>query len=76
MNAMFKISGFCCFILAAGFGFLLYHYVAQGAGIQLFGPSLSSGSVLMGLVHVIGFLAGAGVCVAIGLSLLAHRREK
>jgi uncharacterized membrane protein YhaH (DUF805 family) len=71
-RAMFLIAGACWLLFAAGFGFILLHYIEQGAGLQFFGWMFSSGSVLVGLVHVVGFVIAALLCFAIGASLLVR----
>lgn len=66
------MGGLCWFLFALGFGFVLTRYVAQGAGLQFFGPTMSSGSVLIGFIHVMGFAMASFVCFAIGVGLLMH----
>jgi hypothetical protein len=57
--------------VSLGFAFFLYQYVVGGAGLQAY-PLFSSGSVLVGLVHVIGLGAATLICFAIGSGLCAH----
>ena len=71
-RVMFILAGVCWFLFAAGFGFFLIQYVRNGAGLQIAGPLFSSGSVLMGVVHVIGFSLASWVSFAIGVRLCAH----
>ena len=71
-RAMFLIAGACWVLFAFCFGFILLQYIGQGAGLQFFGWMFSSGSVLIGLLHVVGFLIAAFLCVAIGAGLLAR----
>jgi len=71
-RAMFLIGGLCWFLFALGFGCFLVQYVAQGAGLQFFGLGFSSGSVLTGLVHLVGMVMASGLCFAIGVGLCAH----
>jgi hypothetical protein len=66
------VVGLCAFVCALGFGLLLVQYIGEGAGLQVFGLGVSSGSVLIGLVHVIGFAAGAFGCFALGAALCAR----
>jgi hypothetical protein len=68
----FMIGGLLWFLFSLGFGFLLVLYVAQGAGLQFFGPPVSSGSVLIGLVHLTGFVTASVLCFVIGAGLCAH----
>jgi hypothetical protein len=69
---MFLIAGACWLLLALGFGIVLLEYIGQGAGLQSFGWMFSSGSVLIGLVHVVGFLFAGFLCFAIGAGLVAR----
>lgn len=57
-----------------GFGFLilLYQYLVQGAGLPFWIPVVSSGSVLIGLVHFVGLSAASVLCFAVGGGLWAH----
>ncbi len=71
-RATFLIGGLCWFLFALGFGFFLVQYVCQGAGLQFFGPAVSSGTVLMGLVHVVGLVTASFLCFAIGAGLSAR----
>jgi hypothetical protein len=71
-RAMFIIAGACWFLFALGFAIVLLQYIGQGAGLQFFGGMFSSGSVLLGLVHVVGFLITAFLCFAIGAVLLTR----
>jgi hypothetical protein len=40
--------------------------------LQFFGPPVSSGSILLGLVHVVGFATAVVLCFAIGAGLCAR----
>lgn len=66
------IGGACWFLFALGFGVLLVQYVAGGAGLQFFGPPVSSGSIFVGLVHVTGLCVAVVLCFAIGAGLCAR----
>jgi len=44
----------CWALIGLGFGLFLIEYLFQGAGIHIFGISISSVSVLLGVVHVSG----------------------
>lgn len=59
-----------CF--AFGFGAFLVRYIGGGAGLQFFGGPVSSGSVLLGLVHLAGFSTAILLCFAIGVGLCAR----
>ena len=69
---MFLIAGSCWLLFAFGFVFILLQYIEQGAGLQFFGWMFSSGSVLIGLVHLVGFVIAAFLCFAIGAALLCR----
>ena len=71
-RAMFIVAGACWFLFALGFGIVLLQYIGEGAGLQFFGWMFSSGSVLVGLVHVVGFVIAACLCFVIGAALLAR----
>ena len=65
------VGGIFWFLFSLGFGLVLIDYVARGAGLQFFGP-LSSSSVLVGLVHLTGFVTAIIICFAIGAGLCAR----
>lgn len=69
---LYVVGGMLWFLFALGFGLILVAYVTGGAGLQIFGGLISSGSVLLGLVHVTGFVAAIVICFAIGAGLCAH----
>ena len=71
-RAMFLIAGACWFLFALGFGFILLQYIGQGAGLQFFGWMFSSGSVLIGLMHVVGLVIASFSCFAIGAWFFAR----
>src|SRR5213592_2783444 len=71
-RAMFLIAGVCWVLFALSFGIVLLKYIGQGAGLQFFGWMFSSGSVLIGLVHAVGFGIAAFLCFAVGAVLLAR----
>jgi hypothetical protein len=74
-RALFIFCGFCWLGFAAGTGIIAWPYLADGAGGNLgvlsliLGP-VSSVSVLLGLVHLVGFIALILVFFAVGLNLL------
>jgi len=69
---MFLIGGVCWFLFALGFAVFLFLYLAQGAGLQFLGPTVSSGSVALGLIHVVGLAVAVILCFSIGAALCAH----
>jgi hypothetical protein len=67
--------GGCCWIgFAAISGLFLYAYLTGGAGLQVLGFyfGISSGTILIGLVHFVGFSFIAFACFAIGTVLCAR----
>jgi len=69
---VFLIAGLCWFAAALFFAVFAWSYIAGGAGLQFFGLSFSSGTLLLGLIHLLGFSFGAFLCFAIGVGLCAH----
>jgi len=66
-------AGLCWLMFAAVIGLILVQYFGGGAGMQLFGfLGLGSLTVVLGLGQVIGFVAAAFVCFAIGMLLCLH----
>lgn len=70
------LSGFAC---ALGFAILLLGYISGGSGLQLvglplpfFGEPVSSGSILIGLVHVVGLATASFLCFAVGAGFCAY----
>jgi hypothetical protein len=71
-RAMFLIGGVLWLGFALGFGAFLVRYLSGGAGLQFFGGPVSSGSVLLGLVQLVGFGTAVLVCFAVGVGLCAR----
>src|SRR5437870_7114334 len=71
-RAMFMIAGACWVLFALGFVIVLLQHIGEGAGLQCFGWMFSSGSVLIGLAHVVGFVIAAFLCFAMGACFLAR----
>lgn len=71
-RAIYVVGGMLWFLVSLGFGFILMRYVEGGAGLQFFGGPVSSGSVMLGLAHVTGFIVAAIICFAIGAVWCAH----
>ena len=68
------IAGLCWIAFAVFFCLFLYGYLVGGAELQVFGFlfPVSSTSILVGVVHIVGFSAAAFLCFAIGVGFLAH----
>jgi hypothetical protein len=71
-RALFLLAGILWILFAFGFLFFLYEYLVQGAGLQFWIPVVSSGSVLIGLVHFVGFCAASLLCFAVGAGCWAR----
>jgi hypothetical protein len=71
-GTIFMLGGICWILAALVCASFVVQYVAQGAGLQFWPFGISSGSVLIGLVHVVGFVSASGVCFAVGVGLCAH----
>ena len=71
-RAMFFIGGLLWLGFALGFAAFLVRYITGGAGLQFSGGPVSSGSVLLGLLHVVGFGTAILLCFAIGIGLCAR----
>ena len=71
-SAKFIVAGVLWVLFAFGFAFVLLQYLGMGAGLQFYGGMFSSGSVLLGLVHVVGLVFAAFLCFTIGAGLFAR----
>jgi len=72
-GTMLVIAGLCWLMFALAIGLFLFKYLAEGAGLQVIGfVGLSSITVLIDLVHVVGFAAVAYLCFVIGVALSVH----
>jgi hypothetical protein len=71
-QVLWVLAGACWLLASLAFLMFLMEYVAEGAGLQFFGWALWSGTVLIGLVHVVGLFLGSGFCFVIGVGLCAH----
>jgi len=69
---VFLVAGLCWFAAALFFAVFAWSYVSGGAGLQFFGLSFSSGTVLLGLIHLLGFGFLAFFCFILGTGLCAH----
>lgn len=68
-RAMFLAGGALWLCFALGFAVFLVMYLGGGAGLQFFGGPVSPGSVLLGLVHLVGLCTAILICFAIGVGL-------
>lgn len=74
------VGGVCGFVCALGFALLLLAYIRGGSGGQViglppavFGDSMvSSGSIFIGLVHVVGLAAASFLCFTVGVGFCVH----
>src|ERR1041385_5237042 len=66
------ILGGCWLVASLAFLMFVVEYVAEGAGLQFLGWGISSGTVLIGLVHVVGLFLACGLCLVIGVGLCSH----
>ena len=64
--------GVCWILFALVFGLFLVACVAEGAGFQLFALSVTSMSVLVGLVHISGLVVAACISFCFGVVMLAQ----
>jgi hypothetical protein len=73
-STVLVIAGICWIAFAALICLFLYAYLGGGAGLQVFGFffPVSSTTLLVGLVHFIGFSAAAFLSFVIGVGLCAH----
>lgn len=75
LKSSMLVAAGCCWLAAGIFLVLfLYQYLVGGAGLQVFGFffSVSSLTVAVGLVHLVGFAFAAGLCFLIGMELCVH----
>jgi hypothetical protein len=73
-STMMVMGGLCWLAFAGLICFVLFQYLADGAGLQLLGFFLpvTSTTVGIGLIHFLGFSAGALFCFAVGVGLCAY----
>lgn len=73
-STMMVMGGLCWLAFAALNCFVLFQYLADGAGLQLLDPFLTvtSTTVGIGLIHFLGFSAGACFCFVIGVGLCSY----
>lgn len=58
-------------MFAVGFLALLVRYIDEGAGLRFWVPQVSSTSILVGLVHVVGLCTASLLCFAVATGLWA-----
>ena len=68
---LFFIGGVCWFLFALGFAGFLIRSINQGPDLPFLGPP-STGSILLGFVHVIGFGMAVILCFAVCVGLCAR----
>src|SRR5262245_48644968 len=72
-STLIVVAGLCWLAFAMAIGFFLIQYLGEGSGSQAFGFfGVSSSGILIGLVHVAGFVAAACICFVIGAGVCAH----
>ena len=73
-STLLVVVGLGWIAMAVFIGLLLFEYLVGGAGLQVFGFffSVSSTTVLIGLIHFVGFAVAAFLCFIIGAGLCAH----
>ena len=72
-STMMVITGVGCLMVAVVIGLFVFQYLTGGAGGQVFGFfGVTSTGVLIGIVHLTGFLAGTWLCFVVGVVLCAH----
>lgn len=77
-RAMFLFCGLCWLLFGVAAGMFSWRYLLDGAdsqdsvfALQTLAP-VSSGSILVGLVHVVGFFALTALCLLIGIGLFLY----
>src|ERR1017187_3665209 len=77
-RVVFIFCGLCWLGFAVAAGILSWRYLLGGAdsqdsvfALKILSP-VSSGSILVGLVHLVGFLMLTLLCLAIGAGLFLH----
>lgn len=75
-RVLFPICGFCWIVFGIVAGVLAYRSLFFGSDSQTsillaFAP-VSSESVLLGLIHVVGFCALSVCCLAVGIGLCSY----
>ena len=71
-KSLLLIGGICWILFSLGFAFLLMQCIGAGVGLSEFDMAVSSGSVLLGLILVVGLATAAVLCFAIGVVMCAH----
>jgi len=73
-STLLVVVGLGWIAMAVFIGLFLFEYLVGGAGLQVFGFffSVSSTTVLIGLVHFVGFAVAAFLSFIIGAGLCAH----
>jgi hypothetical protein len=73
-STVMVVAGALWLAIALLLGLFLFQYLIGGAGLQVFDFlfGVSPGTVLIGLVHFVGFSAAACLCFVIGAGLCVH----
>jgi len=61
------VVGVLWLLFSVGFGLALLEYLMEGAGLQLLGWNLCTGTIVVGVIHVIGLAIAAVVCLCVGI---------
>ena len=71
-RTLLLLGGLCWLLFAVGFAVFLVQYATDGAGLPFFGLSISSGSIALGVFHVIDISAASLFCFSIGAVMCAQ----
>ena len=74
-RALFMALGVIWQLIAAFFLLLTLNYLAEGAGLQLFGFGVVPGGLFIGWIHVMGFFIAAAISFSIGVGLCAFAKS-
>lgn len=77
-SALYFTGGILWLLFGAGFAILLWQFLTNGAGSQFLGDfisTVSSGSVLLGMIYFIGLSVASVFCFAISVNLFLKTRR-
>jgi hypothetical protein len=66
-RAAYLLGGVCCLLTSGVSGWLLLRYLMNGAGLEIFGPSFSPGSVFLGLIPLAGLFFASAISLGLGI---------